>query len=43
EICEGSVEFNSLNEDEQLEILEITNACYRLQMPIIEDNIYDGF
>ncbi len=43
EVCEGSIEFNSLNEDEQLEVLEITNACYRAQMQIIEDSVFDGF
>lgn len=43
EVCEGAVEFHSLNEEEQLEILEITNACYRVKNEIINDNIYDGF
>ncbi|PKH86871.1 BRCT domain-containing protein [Colwellia sp. Bg11-28] len=43
EVLEGIVEFKSLNEEFQLEILEITNACYRAKHELINDRVYDGF
>ena len=43
EVLEGIIEFKSLNEELQLEVLEITNACYRAKHELINDRVYDGF
>jgi len=42
EICNKDIDFLSLNSNEQLDVLKITNAFYRSGEPIINDSDYDA-
>lgn len=43
EVYNKNVDFSSLNSNEQLEVLQITNAFYRSAERIIDDSNYDTF
>lgn len=43
EVCNKNIDFSSLNSNEQLEVLKITNAFYRSTERIIDDSNYDAF
>ncbi|MGK0270570.1 MAG: DNA ligase (NAD+) [Cocleimonas sp.] len=43
EVCNENIDFSSLNLNEQLEVLKITNAFYRSAEQIVNDLNYDTF
>lgn len=43
EVCNKSIDFSSLNSNEQLDVLKISNAFYRSAEQIINDSDYDTF
>lgn len=43
EVCNKSIDFSSLNSNEQLDVLKVSNAFYRSAEQIINDSTYDAF